>query len=283
MLYSSSADGNADLWSADPKGGEASRLTTEGTMDMTPTPSPDGSLVVYRAGNGAQFSLWCMRPDGSERRALTSGETDGDFAVSPDSKTLAWASLDRPSNEWVLWTMPLTGGPRRRLTSRRSVLDQIRFTPDGKSILFTGYENTHVVIFRIASEGRVATALTAGPSFDANVSPDGRTVSCAFGKVHEELASLGLISFDDPSRVRTIEVKGCRYRWRDGNTISFIREENGIANLCLQSIAGGAPRKLTTFSDGSIADYAWSHDGRRAVVAHVVDSVDVVLIRKSGG
>ncbi len=246
---------------------------------MTPTTAPDGSLIVYHAVKGKQYSLWCMRPDGSERRALTGGEMDGDFAVSPDSKTLAWASLDKPSNEWVLWTMPLAGGPRRRLTSRRSVLDQIRYTPDGKTILFTGYENTHVVIFRIASAGGTATALTAGPSFDAGVSPDGRTVSCAFGKVHEEQSPLGLMPFNDPSRVRTIEVKGGDYRWRDGNTISFIRDENGTRNLCLQSVAGGPPRKLTTFSDGSIADYAWSHDGRRAVVAHFVDSVDVVLLR----
>ncbi len=280
VLYSSSADGNPDLWSVDPKGGEPVRLTTSGAIDLTPTPAPDGSLVVYRSGSGMQFSLWCMRPDGSERRALTSGAMDGDFAISPDSKTLAWASLDRASNEWVLWTMPLAGGERHRLTSRRSVLDQVRFSPDGKSILFTGYENTHCVVIRIPAGGGVATSLTSGSSFDASISPDGRTLSCSFGKVHDEQAALGLMPVDDSSHVRTIEIKGSHYRWRDGRTVSFVRNENGTANLFLQPIAGGAPHKLTAFSDGSIADYAWSRDGRRAVVAHVVDSVDVVLIRR---
>ena len=280
VLYSSSADGNPDLWSVDPKGGEPVRLTTAGAIDVTPTPAPDGSLVVYRSGSGMQFSLWSMRPDGSERRALTSGEIDGDFAISPDSKALAWASLDRPSNEWVLWTMPLAGGERHRLTSRRSVLDQIRFAPDGKSILFTGYENTHCVAFRIPAAGGVATALTSGPSFDAGASPDGRTFSVSLGKVHGDQAALGLVPAGDPSHVRSIETNGAHYRWRDSNTISFTRDEHGTANLWLQPLAGGPPRKLTSFSDGAIADYAWSRDGRRAVVAHVVDSVDVVLLRR---
>ena len=280
VLYTSTADGSPDLWSVDPKGGEAARLTTKGTNDMMPVPTPDGSLVVYRSGNGTQFELWCMRPDGTERRALTSGGRDGGFAISPDSKTLAWASLDRASNDWVLWTMPLSGGPQRRLASRRSMLDQIRFAPDGTTILFTGYENTHELVFRIPAAGGTATALTAGASSDASVSPDGRTVACAFGKVREMGAPLGLFPFDDPAHVRTFESRGSHYLWRDGSTVSFVRDENGTANLYLQPVAGGVAKQLTSFNDGSIADYAWSHDGRRAVLAHKVDSVDVVLIRR---
>jgi serine/threonine protein kinase len=280
VVYSSAADGSPDLWSLDPRGGEAQRLTADAISEVDPTPLPDGSLVVYRAGSGTQWSLWCMRPDGSERRALTAGGTDGNFAISPDSRTLVWTSLDRTSNEWVLWTMPLRGGPRQKLTSRRSVLDQIRFTPDGKSILFTGYENTQVGIFRIDAPGGAVTALTTKHAFDASVSPDGRTIACTYGAEGKEKMALGLIPAGDPARVRTIGVNGSSFRWYNASTISFVADDHGVANLCLQPVAGGAPRKLTTFTDGTIANYAWSPDGRQAVVAHVIDAADVVLIRR---
>ncbi len=281
VLYASATDGNADLWSLDPHGGEATRLTKETTTDLAPAVVPDGSQVIYRAVNGEQASLWSMRPDGSERRALTSGGYNGDFAVSPDSKTIAWASLDRASNEWVLWTMPLAGGPRVRLTSRRSVLDQIRYTPDGKSILFTGYENTRIGIFRIAAAGGAVTALTTHHSMDASISPDGSTIACSYG-LDESIEQMGLalIPSADPAHVRTLNVRGSRLRWRDRGSLSFVDNTGGTANLTLLPLSGGTPRKLTNFSDGSIAAYAWSPDGRRAIVSHVVDSVDVVLIRR---
>jgi Tol biopolymer transport system component len=281
VLYSSATDGNPDLWSLDPRGGEPTRLTKEPTTDVNPVVTPDGAHVVYRAAKGEQASLWCMRPDGSERRALTSGGYDGAFAISPDSKTLAWASLDRASNEWVLWTMPLAGGPQHRLTSRRSVLEQLRYTPDGKSILFNGYENTRIGIFRIAAEGGPVTALTTHHAMDANISPDGNTIACSYG-VDDHVDQMGLALFPaaDPAHVRPLTVRGSRIRWRDSANLSFVEDAGGTSNLSLLPLGGGAPRKLTNFSDGSIAAYAWSRDGRHAIVSHVVDSVDVVLIKR---
>lgn len=278
VLYTASGDGNPDLWSVDIRGGEASRLTTEKTIDSAPQATRDGSRVIYRAGNGVQWSLWSMKPDGSERHQLTPGPEDGDFAISPDSKTLAWASLDRASNQWVLWTMPINGGPHQRLTSRKSVLDQIRFTPDGKSILFTGYEDTRTGIFKIATTGGEATLLTTKPSRDATPSPDGRSLACTYSFDQTSHASLGLVPLDDPAHVRTVDLKGGMYRWRDANDVSFIHDDNGAANLWLKPLGGDAAQKLTNFNEGSIVDYAWSDDGKRAVVAHVVDSIDVVVI-----
>jgi serine/threonine protein kinase/Tol biopolymer transport system component len=280
VVYSSATDGNPDLWSLDPRGGEPTRLTKEPSTDFDPVVTPDGARVIYRAAKGEQAALWCMRPDGSERRALTAGGYDGDFAISPDSKTLAWASLDRASNEWVLWTMPLAGGPKTRLTSRRSVLDQIRYSPDGKSILFTGYENTSVGIFRIAADGGPVMALTTHHANDANVSPDGSTIACSYGIDHAEQMGLALFPSADPARVHPLPLHGKKLRWHDNATLSFVEDAGGTSNLSLLPLGGGAPRKLTNFSDGSIADYAWSPDGHHAIVSHVVDSMDVVLIRR---
>jgi hypothetical protein len=58
-----------------------------------------------------------------------------------------------------------------------------------------------------------------------------------------------------------------------------VREEKGAMNLWLRPLSGGDAKKLTSFSEGTIAAYAWRDDGSRAAVTHVVDSTDVVLIK----
>jgi Tol biopolymer transport system component len=75
-------------------------------------------------------------------------------------------------------------------------------------------------------------------------------------------------------------MNGSSYQWtRDSSAVTFVREENGHVDLWLQPRDGSAARRLTNFTEGSIADFAWSRDGKRAVLSHVVEAVDVVVIR----
>ncbi len=112
---------------------------------------------------------------------------------------------------------------------------------------------------------------------DAAVSPDGKRIAFGYRSTETMASSLGILT---DGALQTLDLKGGLYRWHPrGDAISFVREENGRMDLWLQPLAGGAPRRITQFNEGAIADYAWSADGTRAVLAHVVDSADVVLMR----
>ena len=76
---------------------------------------------------------------------------------------------------------------------------------------------------------------------------------------------------------KTMALKGSRFRFR-GDDVTYLHTDNGLTNLWM--LDHGTPRRLTDFSEGSIVDYTWSKDGKRAVVTHVVDSSDVVVIRR---
>ena len=118
-----------------------------------------------------------------------------------------------------------------------------------------------------------------GRAHSASVSPDGSTIACAYDSTDPMRTPLALIPANG-GKMRTLPLSGSMYRWHpSGRAISFVREENGRMDLWLQPLDDGAPRRLTQFSEGSIVDYAWAPDGTRAVVAHVVDSRDVVLMR----
>ncbi|HEX8172371.1 MAG TPA: protein kinase [Thermoanaerobaculia bacterium] len=280
VIYASSSDGKPDLWTLRPSTGETARLTEDEAVEAMPAVSPDGRFVVYLSQSQEQQTIWRMRPDGSERVQLSSGPRDWQFAISPDSRSLAWTSLDPQTNEWVLWTMPLQGplqgGAKHRVTSRANVLEQVRYTADGRSLLFTGYERDKLHVYRVALSGGTPVMLLDDRASDAAVSPDGTTaavIAGGFGGEHS--GDLALVPLTG-GRADVRKYGGMAYRWHpSGREISFVREHD----LYVAPVAGGEPQRLTQFSDGAIAQYAWSKDGRHAVVAHAADSVDVVLIR----
>lgn len=59
-----------------------------------------------------------------------------------------------------LWRVPLKGGRAERLTSALSSVEAPHFSPDGKWIAFTGYEEGHNEVYRIPSEGGQPQRLT---------------------------------------------------------------------------------------------------------------------------
>ena len=273
VVYSSTADGNHDLWSL--AGPNTTRLTEDAAFESAPAAAPDGSAILYLSSSSAGHTIWRVNADGSDRRQLTSGPRDGDFAISPDSTRFAWASLDPKTSEWNLWTMPLAGGAKQSIAKSSSVLKDVRYTPDGRSIIFTGYERNMLRLYRVPAAGGPATPLIDGRARKASVSPDGRTIACEYDNPDPMRAPLALIDANS-GKVTSVDLKGYAYRWHpNGGAIAFIRD----SNLWLHSLDGRPPRKLTQFIEGSIADYAWSADGTRVVVAHAMESGDVVLMR----
>jgi len=279
VVYASSADGNHDLRTIRGSEHDAVRLTDDASYDARPAAAPDGSAIYYLSGSPERHAIWSVRPDGTERRQVTSGPRDGAFAISADSKSIAWASLDARTNAWGLWTMPVAGGAKHRIAASPSVLDHVLFTPDGRSILFTGYDKATLRVYRVPAAGGTATPLTKVRSHNASISPDGQTIACAYEAIDELHTPLALIDAKTGA-IKTLELKGAMYRWHpSGRAISFVREENGGMDLWLQPLDGTPPRRLTQFRDGAIYDYAWNAAGTRVVVAHALDTADVVLLR----
>jgi len=279
VVYASSADGNHDLRTIRGSERDAVRLTDDSAFDARPAAAPDGSAIYYLSGSPQRHAIWRVRPDGTERHQVTQGPRDGAFAISPDSKSIAFASLDARTNAWGLWTMSVEGGAKRRIATSPSVLEHVTWTPDGRSILFTGYDKATLRVYRVPAAGGTATPLTKVRSHGASISPDGQTIACAYEAIDELHTPVALIDAKTGA-LRTIDVKGSMFHWHpSGRAISFLREENGGMDLWLQPLDGSPARKLTQFNDGTIYDYAWNADGTRVVLAHVLDSADVVLMR----
>jgi dipeptidyl aminopeptidase/acylaminoacyl peptidase len=76
----------------------------------------------------------------------------GDFSLSPDGRWVAFSavevSLAENSKQSHLWIIPLAGGEPHRLTEPGlGTEDRLRFSPDGKQVLFTAVRNGVSQIF----------------------------------------------------------------------------------------------------------------------------------------
>ena len=277
VIYASIADGQMDLFSR--RGSEITQLTKDTAYELRPQPSPDGSFIAYLASGGGTHTLWRVAPDGSDRRKLSDGPRDASFAISPDSKWIAYASHDAKTNEMVLWVMASAGGERRRIASRQTILEDIRFTRDGGSLIFTSYAKDALRLYRVPLAGGEPKLLVDGRAMKGEISPDGTTLAAPGGSPEKMHAPVTLVPLRGGVQ-RSLEFDGAMYRWHPGGkALSFVREENGVINLWLRGLDGSEGKKLTWFSEGMIADYAWRDDGTKAAVTHIVDATDVVLIR----
>src|SRR5690242_10425135 len=75
-----------------------------------------------------------------------------------------------------LWSVPIEGGSATRLTNSPGVETEAKFSPDGKTIAFSGQYDGNLDVFTMPVEGGVPKRLTAHPAGDEVVgwSPDGK-------------------------------------------------------------------------------------------------------------
>jgi Tol biopolymer transport system component len=158
------------VMNADGSGGR--RLTDTKGFPVAPSWTPTGDVLFLRDGD-----LYSIKPDGTGEVRLTTDWTIGEYALSPDGRTLAYRDLAR--NAVVVRSLEGGGAavtlvePATRLVGSNP-LAALAWTPDGQAVvLAASSQDGHggSGVFLVNSDG---TGLSQVPGVDASYDPTWR-------------------------------------------------------------------------------------------------------------
>ncbi len=118
IVFTSSRDGNAELYAIDPDGTDEVRLTTNTTTDQQANWSPDGLKLAFATNRDGNFEIYSMKPDGTLVSRLTNrSNTQTDPAWSPDglkitftTSTDLWKQIEQMNNNGTNQTTLIDNG-----------------------------------------------------------------------------------------------------------------------------------------------------------------------------
>jgi len=277
IIYSSSAGGTVDLWTANADGSDARQLTNDERLESHPVITTDGATIVYASRFRGTSSIWRMNIDGSQPKQIATAPAIYDFALSPDGKRVVYASGNDTSTRSSLMSVSIDGGAASTIAITGPLLKWLNVTPDGKTIVFSALDDKAVKIFKVAITGGPVTKLFNTQGHDASISPDGKRIAFAAG-MEDTGAKLTVLTIDGAT-VPVPAITGHTFRWTpDGKAIAYIKRDGKQENVVIQPLSGGTPTPLTAFTDGAISSYEWSLDGQRIVLTHYLQMCDVVLL-----
>jgi Tol biopolymer transport system component len=257
----------------------AQELLTEkrsgGGWHLAPALSPDGSRIAYLSERNFYFvDLWLAdgRTGKTEKRLLKSTysgsyETfrflNSSASWSPDGKLLAIAAQRSGKDDIVIIDVARNKQVRAIRVPIAGVTTPT-WSPDGQKLVFSGLDGGISDLYTVNADGSNFTRLTNDKEADLHPvwSPDGKTIAFStdrgpgtdFKALRWNKQRIGL--FDLASGRITLPEgleagRNVDPQWSpDGNSIAFVSDRNGVANLYLYELNEAKVYQLTDFYTG---------------------------------
>jgi serine/threonine protein kinase len=196
------------------------------------------------------------------------------------------------SGRATIWRGDSKGANLKQLTSGGED-ERPSCSPDGKFVVYQDASTAPERLMRIGMDGGTPTQIGKEHLEYPVISPDGTAVAGSYDPGPDKPTRLATIGIDGgevqnvynlPQGANLGDEAGARVAWsKDGHTILFVVNKNGVSNLWAQPlVAPGktapAPRPITNFSSDMIWSFALSPAGDETIFARGRYVGDAVLI-----
>jgi len=183
-LVMAAIEGSTNRWhlyTTDPEGGNAIKITSRSSLFLDPSWSPDGTQIVYVAFppdyHGIDLSrleVFVADANGQNERRLTDdGMRDHDPYWSPDGRTIAFETAVDPLfagvGKWAIRTVDTQTGVVNSLLDDGNINTLPRWSDDGNTIFFHRFifgSGHGFIVARMNADGTGYRAVTLGGDYD---------------------------------------------------------------------------------------------------------------------
>jgi TolB protein len=174
IVFSSSMQGNPELWVTDASGSHPKRLTFSNATCTSPAWNPKtGQTIVYVGDRGGVPKLYSMSAEGTDTTELDLPDKGYlvDPAWAPNGQLLAF-SWRRPTGNYDIYIMDVATRQIIELTRDSGRNERPSWGPDGRHIVFESTRGGSRQIWTMLADGSQAHQLTtAGHNESPNWSP----------------------------------------------------------------------------------------------------------------
>jgi TolB protein len=261
IAFSSTHEDGKELYLMDYDGRRIRRLTTTGTLNITPAWSPITDMLAFLSWRGRQPAIYLLDGAGklSQAPALTS-ELSAAPEWSPDGRKMVYAA-DADGN-LDLYTLDLASGRNTRLTRTGSIEMAPAYSPNGREIAFTSDRSGTPQIYVMDAEGLNVRRITFQGSYNDSAawSPDGDKIAY----VSRINGRFDVFVYDIPTdrhrRLTFGDGNNENPRWSpDSRHLVFASDRAGTYDIYTMRADGSRVTRLTKGGDCFTPDWSrWS-------------------------
>jgi Tol biopolymer transport system component len=272
---------------------------SEGTLHIAPALTPDGHQIAYFSERNSFFvDLYLADAEtGKVLRRLVKSTLSSNYeslrfinsagSFSPDGRYFAIAAKRKDRDDLVILDVK-KDEEVRRIPLPLNGLTTPSWSPDGKQLVFTGYDGGVTDLFVVNADGSNLHRLTNDKYADLQPAwgPDGKTIAFAtdrgpatdfdaltFGNLRIALFHLDRGTIDVLGHMD--QGKNINPAWApDGRSLAFVSDRSGISNIFLYDFGDANIYQLTDIYTGvsGITPFSpclsWAHEADRLAFAY---------------
>lgn len=273
IAFSSSRDGNAEIYVINGDGAFPINLTQSASIDRDPVFSPDGTRIAFASDRDGDFEIYTMSAAGGPLTKLTSNSSDDlEPAWSPNGARIVFRS-DRDGNNEI-YKMNADGSSQVRLTSNTASDFAPSFSPDGAEIAFQRFTSGTAVgqgneIFKMNADGQGQINLTANAAAvndgSPEWSPDGSRIAFQSNRNGDFDIYTMTATGSSVTRLTTHVAADRNPVWSpSGSHLAFESERDGSSQIYTMT-ANGSGQARRTSGNATELTPSWQGDSRPPV------------------
>jgi hypothetical protein len=256
------------------KGDQEKQITFGETSDSGVAAGPPGKLMV----RSHESEVVLMNLDGSQRVVPQPSVHNYQSMSTCGDRYLLFNSFEE--NKGRVLRTDLEGGNPVKVSDDAL---HSQCSPDGTWVLTTSA--SYDTLNRIPIEGGPPTQIATFPmGVTGRISPDGKWIACFYQEMGPDqlpVPKLSVIPAQGGAPTHVFGAPGNAHGldWSpDQKGIQYLLTTHGATNVWEQPLTGEKPHPITSFTSGTIFDFAWSRDGKDLYLAKGEDVSDVILI-----